>query len=149
MSLTFNLTIHDLFKKLKNDASALENEFTSDSFINFVFVGYSMIDWVKNDSTIPRSARAAVSSLYSDKWITICGDIATVCKHCTITSRRPITSTAILEDGFGVGGWGKGGYGVGEQDIKICLNDGTVCDGLELVRNVCSSWGTFFSDHNI
>jgi len=94
MSLTFDLlSVQDLFAKLQRDADALDQEVTSDRIFNFVVTGYSMIDWVNNDPSVPATAKtaAAVQSLYSKKWLKVCGDLATASKHFTLTSREPIT----------------------------------------------------------
>jgi len=152
MTLTFGLTsIRDLQSKLQRDAAALEDEVTSDSFFNFVITGYSMIDWVKNDPSVPSTAKvpAIVQTLYNDPWLKVCGDIATASKHFTLTQRTPITSSASSSSGFGVGHFGKGGYGVGEESIDVCLNSGTSFHCLDLVQGVLSSWQTFFSAHGI
>ena len=110
MALTFGLTsLNDLYAKLKRDASALEHEVTSDHFFNFVVTGYSMIDWVKNDPYVPYTAKSSdiLQGLYNDQWLKVCGDLATACKHYTLSKRKPITLSAIASSGFGVGGFGK------------------------------------------
>jgi hypothetical protein len=152
MTLTFGLTsIRDLQAKLQRDADTLDEEVTSDRFFNFVVTGYSMIDWVKNDPSVPSTAKvpAIVQGLYDDQWLKVCGDLATASKHFTLTKRTPITSSASSSSGFGVGRYGKGGYGVGEESIEVCLNDGTSFHCLDLVQGVLSSWQTFFSVHKI
>ncbi len=56
MALTFGLrTPRDLLEKLERDAALINDEVTSDRFFNFVVTGYSMVDWIKNDSSIPDS----------------------------------------------------------------------------------------------
>jgi hypothetical protein len=150
MALTFGLiSIRDLFAKLKRDASLLDEEVTSDRFFNFVVTGYSMIDWVKNDPSVPSSAKAACVALYGDSSLKVCGDLATGCKHFTLTQRTPITSSAPSTRGFGLGRFGKGAYGVGEESIEIRLNDGTTLGCLGLVHGVLSTWNSFFSTHGI
>jgi len=152
MALTFGLaSIRDLQAKLQRDAAALNEEVTSDSFFNFVVTGYSMIDWIKNDPSVPSTAKvqAIVQSLYNDRWLKVCGDLATASKHFTLSKRTPITSSASSLCGFGVGRHGKGGYGVGEESIEVCLNDGTSFHCLDMVEGVLSSWQNFFSVHGI
>ena len=64
MALTYGLrNPRDLLDKLKRDASLLAQGVTSDKFFNFVITGYSIIDWVKNDTSISQSARSAVENL--------------------------------------------------------------------------------------
>lgn len=152
MALTFGLTsICDLLAKLQRDAAALDEEVTSDRLFNFVVTGYSMIDWVRNDPSVPSTAKAPaiVQGLSNDHWLKVCGDIANASKHFTLTRRAPITVSASSSRGFGVGRFGKGGYGVGEEIIEVHLNDGTSFHCLDLVQGVLSSWQTFFSAHGI
>jgi hypothetical protein len=152
MPLTFGLTsLSDLFAKLQRDAEALDVEVTSDRLFNFVVTGYSMIDWVKNDPTVPASAKVStvVDALYKDKWLKVCGDLATAVKHFSLTTRKPITDSAVTESGFGVGRFGKGGWGVGEESIEVKLNDGTSFSCLDLAAGVVASWETFFKSHGI
>jgi hypothetical protein len=143
--------MRDLFAKLQRDADALDEEVTSDRLFNFVVTGYSMIDWVKNDPAVPASAKAAIAvqDLYKDKWLKVCGDLATASKHFKLTRRVPVTSSATTSQGYGVSRYGKGGYGVGEESIEVQLNDGTTFHCLELVQGVVDSWQTFFSAHGI
>jgi hypothetical protein len=152
MTLTFGLnTIHDLFGKLQRDAEALNDEVTRDNFFNFVVTGYSLIDWVKNDPTVPAAAKTdiAVQDLYNNKWLKICGNLANASKHFKLTSRAPVTSSATNSQGYGIGRYGKGGYGVGEESIEIQLSDGQAFDCLELVQGVLNSWQAFFATHGI
>ncbi|MBT5177039.1 MAG: hypothetical protein HOL93_10860 [Candidatus Marinimicrobia bacterium] len=136
---------------MQRDADALNEEVTTDSFFNFVVTGYSMIDWVKNDHSLPESTKdkAVIKSLYADKWLTICGDIATASKHFVLDIRKPITSSAISSQGFGNGRFGKVDFGEGEESIQIQLNDGTTFHCLDLVQGVLTSWDKFFLAHNI
>jgi hypothetical protein len=152
MSLTYGLaSAKDLFAKLQRDAAALDEEVTSDRFFNFVVTGYSIVDWIKNDPSVPPSAKisSAIDALYKDRWIHVCGDLATASKHFTLTSRRPITSAAKTARGFGLGRFGKGGFGVGEESISVQLNDGSSFTCLDLVRGVVATWESFFTAHGI
>lgn len=152
MTLTFGLTtVRDLFSKLERDADALDDEVTSDRLFNFVVTSYSLIDWIKNDPLVPASAKAssAIHGLYGDKWLKICGDLATASKHFTLTTRVPVTAAATTAQGFGVGRYGKGGYGVGEEGIEVHLNDGTTLPCLDLAQGVITSWRAFFTIHGI
>jgi hypothetical protein len=153
MALTFGFdSIRDVMAKLERDAAVLQNEEVSgDGFFNFVVTGYSMIDWVKNDPTVPASAKrsAAVQGLYSDQWLKVCGDVATACKHFQLAKRQPIADSTQSTRGWGVGRFGMGGFGVGEESIEIKLNDGTVFDGMQLVHGVVQTWRSFFAAHGI
>ena len=152
MTLTFDLSsVRDLYEKLQRDAKALDEEVTSDRMFNFVVTGYSMIDWVKNDPALPASAKKnpAIKGLYNDKWLKICGDLATAGKHFKVIDRPLETSSATSLQGFGLGRYGKGGWGEGEESIEIQLNDGTTFDSLDLVQGVVTTWRTFFSAHGI
>ena len=150
MSLTYGLsTAKELLEKLQRDAALLDEEVTSDRFFNFVVTGYSLIDWVKNDPAVPAAAKAAVSSLYSDPWLKVCGDLATASKHFVLTTRVPVTAHASSQRGWGAGRFGKGGWGVGEESIVVTLNDGTTYSGLDLVKEVLQAWNRFFVAHGI
>lgn len=150
MSLTYGLaTAKDLLEKLERDAALLDEEVTSDRFFNFVVTGYSLIDWVKNDPSVPSAARTAVSSLYSDPWLQVCGDIANASKHFVLKKRTPITAGTTSKQGWGLGRWGKGGWGVGEESIIVTLNDATTYSGLDLMKGVLHTWKDFFTRHGI
>jgi len=152
MSLTYGLsTVRDLFEKLKRDSTSLDDEVNSDRMFNFVVTVYSMIDWIKNDPSVPQSAKcdSEVQGLYNDRWLKVCGDLATASKHFSLTKRRPITSSVTSSQGYGIGRYGKGGYGIGEEAIEINLSDGRTYDALELVEKVLDKWQCFFNKHGI
>jgi hypothetical protein len=152
MSLTYGIqTARDLLEKLRRDSKLLDDEVLSDRFFNFVITGYSLIQWVEKDPSVPESAKATpeIDSLYGNHWLKVCGDIATASKHFILTQRKPITSKANASAGWGCGRWGKGGWGVGEVQIDIVLNDGTVIPGLDFITNVLKEWEQFFKKHNI
>ena len=152
MSLIYKLsTVRDLFEKLERDATSLRDEVTSDRMFNFVVTGYSMIDWINNDPSVPSSAKTAseIKSLHKDQWLKICGELANAAKHFTLKSRKPITSSAISSQGYGVGRFGKGGFGVGEEEIEIELNNGTKYGAFDLVNGVIDKWESFFLTHGI
>lgn len=150
MALTFGLSsVRDLFAKLERDADLLHSEVTSDRLFNFVVTGYSMVDWIKNDPTVPASAKALGPRLYAEPWLKVCGDLATAFKHFSFTSRVPVTESAEATRGYGCGRFGKGAYGVGELNIDIRLSDGTAFTGLELVNGVLTTWRAFFREHGI
>jgi hypothetical protein len=147
MSLTFGIeTTRELFEKLKRDAAALKEEVSSDNFFNFVVTGYSMIDGVKNDPTVPAKAKEkqVIDALYQEHWLKVCGDLAIAVKHFKLTSRNPITSSADSAQGFGVGR-----FGVGEESIEVTLNDGTSFNCLDLVQGVVNKWESFLSAYKI
>lgn len=134
---------HDLFAKLKRDAALLiEDEVSSDRFFNFVITGYSLIDWVKAD---PAFTHVLPQTLYGNKWLKVCGDLATASKHFHITRRQPITRSSSSFQGYGAGRYGRGGFGVGEESIEIVLNDGGVINCLELVEEVLHVWTDVFA----
>jgi hypothetical protein len=152
MALTFGLsTVRDLFAKLRRDAALLDETVTTDRFFNFVVTGYSMIDWVKNDPSVPKTAKdsAAVQRLYDDTWIKTCGDLATAVKHFSLTKRKPIASSATSDKGYGAGRYGKGPYGVGEASIRIELTDGSAFDCFDLVKGVIDTWDRYFKIYAI
>ena len=121
------------------------------AFFNFVVTGYSLIDWIKHDPTVPASAKEQIQidALYTDTWLKVCGDLATAAKHFKFTIRVPEMSSASSSSGYGMGRFGKGGFGVGEESINIVLNDGTSYNGLDFLQGVLSSWDAFFLKHGI
>ena len=152
MSLTYGLlTVKDLFKKLERDSKLLDEEVTSDRMFNFVVTGYSMIDWIKNDPSVPQSAKDEnhIKRLRCQLWLKVCGNLANASKHFKLTRRGPITSSSTSSQGFGVGRFGKGGFGIGEESIEILLNDGTKYDGLDLVNGVLNEWRQYFKLHGV
>ena len=152
MSLTFGITTaKELHDKLNRDAALLNQEVTSDGFFNFVVTGYSLIDWIKHDPTVPASAKEQIQidALYTDTWLKVCGDLATAAKHFKFTIRVPEMSSASSSSGYGMGRFGKGGFGVGEESINIVLNDGTSFNVFDFLQGVLSSWDEFFVTHGI
>lgn len=140
--------VYDLFEKLKRDAALLDEEVTRDRFFNFAVTGWSMVDWVRYDNSLPAHLRnaASINRIYSDNWIKICGDIANSLKHFELDRREPITRSATSSSGYGLGRYGKGPFGIGEESIEIVLNDGTRYKSAEFVDAVVSFWRTFLAD---
>jgi hypothetical protein len=140
-----------LIAKLKRDHAQLVEEVNSDRLFNFVVTGYSLIDWVKHDPTVPEKARKFASSgaLHSNEWLKVCGDIATAAKHFTLTTRTPITGEVSSAQGYNVARYGKGPYGVGEENIVIRMLDGREISLWEFVPAVVAVWDAFFAEHGI
>lgn len=150
MPLTYGLlSARSLYEKLQRDAEALDEEVNSDRFFNFVVTGYSLIDWVKTDPSVPTTAQTAVTALYDDRWLKVCGDLATASKHFSVTRHRLITLSATSEQGFGIGRYGRGGFGVGEKRIEVELTDNSSFNCFDLVNGVMNTWDNFFSSHGI
>lgn len=150
MALTYGfLSARSLYEKLKRDAKALDEEVNSDRFFNFVVTGYSLIDWVQADPSVPQTAQTAVKDIRRNQWIKTCGDIAIASKHFTVTNRNLITSSVTSEQGFGIARWGRGRFGLGEERIEVQLTDGRSFDCFELVDGVMNTWENFFSSHGI
>jgi hypothetical protein len=151
MELTLGLLRNprDLLEKLKRDADLLNQGMTSDRLFNFAVTGYSIIDWIENDTFIKEAVRLAVSEMRQDQWIKICGDIATACKHFTLDARKPITAAVESRTGYGIGRIGVGNYGTGEEGIDVTLHDGQSFPCLEFVADVVRSWEAFFLTHSL
>ena len=129
----------------------LDDGVTSDRFFNFVVTGYSLIDWIKNDPAVPLAAKtdSEIRGLHRDRWLAICGDVATAAKHFSLSRRTPIASGVTATRGFGEGRFGKGMFGKGEGQIVIHLPDGSNHGFLELVHGVMYAWIAFFERHAI
>jgi hypothetical protein len=149
MCLTFGFASpRDLFEKLERDAALLEDEVTRDRFFNFVLTGWSLVDWVKHCPTPPR--QVDLDNLRAVPCLKVCGDLATASKHFKLTDRAPITDSATSSRGaYGTGRHGKGVYGVGEESIRVELNDGTTFDALGLTRQIVSTWRDFLASHGL
>jgi hypothetical protein len=153
MALTFGInTARDLLNKLEREAALLRDDgVTADRLMNFVQTGYSLIDWIKNDPTVPAAAKghSVITGLYANRTFKVCGELANSAKHFTLTKRQPITTAASKKSGFGFGRFGMGGFSEGEQEIILTLNDGTVMNALNFVQDVIGTWNQFFLTHKI
>jgi hypothetical protein len=143
--------IRDLLARLQRQADLLDSEVTADRFVDFCITAYSMIDWIRNDPTLPPSARtrAAINGLYAEQSLKACGDIATAAKHLTLTTRKPIVSSTRLQRGWGAGRFGKGRWGYGEEEVAVVLQNGTIYQCLDLARAVIRYWVRFCAKHGI
>jgi hypothetical protein len=139
----------NLLEKLKADAALLDDEVTSGTLFNFVGPGYHLIDWIKNDASTSQATKQAVESMYQNRWIKVCGDLATASKHHVLSKRTPVTERAETEQGWGIGRYGKDGFGIGEEQITVILTDGEKIDCLDLVKRVVATWEEFFREHDL
>ena len=141
----------DLLGKMRRDAALLDEEVTSDRLFDFAVTAYSLIDWIKKDPAVPAPAKqkSEIDSLYADRWLKLCGDLATAAKHFELTTRPPTASQVTAQQGFGLGRFGKGGYGDGEEQITVPLPHGSAHDVLELVESAQRTWEAFFARHGI
>jgi hypothetical protein len=144
------LSAVDLFRKLQRDVGRLDNEVTDDQFFNLVITGYSLIDWVKNDPSIPPTARTddVIKGLHAEQWLKVCGDLANASKHFKLTSRRPVTTDVTSRGGWGAGRYGKGRYGHGEREIEVHIGP-HVWAAREFSVGVLQAWLLFFKRHGI
>jgi len=152
MSLTYGLkSPRDMLAKLRRDHVRLNEEVSSDNFFNFVVTAYHIIDWVKNNPSVPASAKNDVGSVYGNTYIAVCRDIANASKHFALDPKYKgqITAKTSAISGFGVGRYGAGGYGVGEESIMVVLNDGQRFDGLQLAQEIINAWDVFFAKHSL
>jgi len=152
MSLTYGLkTPRDMLGKLHREYGRLKDEVSSDNLFNFVVTGYHIIDWIKNDPSIPTPAKTAVKSMYKNTHIAVCRELANASKHFALdkTNKSPVVAKTSAISGYGVGGYGKGAYGTGEESIVVVLTDGQRFDALELAQNVVAAWEEFFAKHGL
>lgn len=145
-------TARDLYEKLRRDAARLDEQVTSDGFFNFVVTAYSLADWIKNDPSIPQSARQdpeATKHKGADILL-LCGELANGSKHFLLTKNTPPSASKVTSSmGYGVGRFGTGLFGVGEEEIAIEMRDGTLRTCLEFVQQVLHFWEAFFHRHQI
>lgn len=152
MTLTPGLSCAvDLFHKLQRDIARLDREVSDDAFFDFVVTGYSLIDWVKNDTSLPDAARteAAIQGLHAEPWLKVCGDLAVASKHFTLTRRKPVTTKVTSTRGWGVGRYGRGPYGQGEREIEVHIASAPTWTALEFATGVLQAWLEFFQRHRI
>jgi len=129
----------------------LDNGVTSDCFFDLVITGYSLIDWVKNDTTLPALARdeACSGQLHQEPWLKVCGDLATASKHFGLKYRAPVVTNATSRTGYGAGRYGIGAYGEGEEDIEVEIGKGKVWAARKFAIGVLQAWLQFFERHGI
>jgi hypothetical protein len=142
----------DLLHKLERDIKLLDVEVTTDKFFNFVITAYSICDWIKNDPSVPIAAKKALSQFRTQQEILICRDVANSNKHFVLNPRnqsQAVTQEVKSEAGFGVGRYGVGGFGVGEEEITITLNDGSVFGAIDFASQVIAAWQDFFKQHQV
>lgn len=150
MSLTYSFDkTRDLFEKMSRDAILLEETVSGDRAFNFIITSFHIKDWIKNDPSVPQSAKHDLTSIQDNKYFKICRDLANASKHMVITKYQPSSTDTSSSQGYGVGRYGKGAYGIGEENIKITHSDGSVISILELKDKMMSLWTDFFSKHGI
>jgi hypothetical protein len=152
MGLTYGLkTPKDLLAKLNREHVRLEREVTSDDFFNFVVTAYHIIDWIKNDPSVPAEAKVEISSLYANTHIAVCRDIANASKHFALKKdyKGRVTEKVSAISDYGTGRYGKGQFGVGEESIVVVLTDGQRFDTLALSQKVVAIWTEFFAKHHL
>jgi hypothetical protein len=141
----------DLFHKLQRDIVRIDKEVTSDCFFDMVITGYSLIDWVKNDPSLPPSARTPIeiATLHSTPWLKVCGELANASKHFKLNRRAPVVNAATSKTGYGLGRYGISSYGKGEEDIEVEVDNGSVWAAREFAVGVLQAWLEFFERHGI
>jgi hypothetical protein len=152
MSLRYGLqTPRDLLGKLQRERARLQTEVTSDDFFNFVVTCYHLIDWIKNDPSIPNDSKEAVKRAYSNTYIAASRDLANASKHFTLRPGRSprVVADATSERGYGLGRYGAGPFGIGEESIMIVLIDGTSYPILDFVDGALAYWEQFFTEHRL
>ncbi|SRR6266487_708322 len=152
MSLTYGMkTPRDMLAKLQRERARLDNEVSGDNLFNFVVTAYHIIDWIKNDPSVPTPVKTDVQSMYSNTYVAVCRDLANASKHFALDKnyKGSVTAKTSATGGYGVGRYGKGGYGIGEQSIVVVLTDGQRFDALELAQKVLDAWGAFFATHGL
>ena len=152
MALTGGLkSPRDMLEKLKREYERLKQEVSSDGFFNFVVTGYHITDWIKNDPSVPASAKQDLGSMYKNTHIAACRDIANASKHFTLDPKYKgqVTAKTSATSGWGVGRYGKGSFGVGEESIVVVLIGGERFGALELAQEVVSAWETYFLKHSV
>jgi len=149
--LTYQLSCpQDLLEKLRSDVKLLEEQVTSYRFFNLVVTGYHIMDWIKNNESIPKATQKAAKKMYENDYISVCRDIANASKHFKLDYENRKVDSAKSEQGpYGTGRFGKGVFGIGEEQITIECFDGCKYSALEFAKAILQTWDDFFREHNI
>src|SRR6266487_1410203 len=122
MSLTYGMkTPRDMLAKLQRERARLDNEVSGDNLFNFVVTAYHIIDWIKNDPSVPAPAKTEVVSMYGNTHVAVCRDLANASKHFALDKnyKGQVAAKTSAISGYGVGRYGKESYGAGEQSIIV------------------------------
>jgi len=140
----------DLFHKLQREVARLDHAVTNDQFFDLV-ISYSLIDWVKNDPSLPAAARTAeaIASLHNEPSLKVCGDLANASKHFVLSKCKPVTKEVTSRGGWCVGRYGRGAFGERERDIEVHINGAPTWSALEFSVGVLQAWLTFFERHGV
>lgn len=150
MSLTYSFkTARDVLEKLRRDVQALDEQVTGDRFFNFVITAYHIMDWVKQEPSVPSND---AQSMYQNKYFALCHDLANASKHCVLRENygnQEANSAESKQGTFGCGRFGKGIFGVGEEWIVVSCRDGVKISSLELAHGMLGVWDSFFTKHGL
>jgi len=136
-----------LLSKLVQHAANLEEEVTWHEFNDFAVAAYHLCEWVQNDAATTKAARCELDLLRNSLQIQACRDAANSYKHMTIKQYTPKTKSTDVQEGWGIGRYGKGGYGTGEEEVVLSMVDGSKFNALDLARQVVELWNNFFNKH--
>ena len=139
----------DHLEKLRRIAQRLHNdEMHADDMDDFCKTAWHLIELIKKNPSSTMKMRSRAIRLRDDRDMVLCEHLANVSKH---GKSRPKTeakaglSTIEIEQGWGVGRFGKGGFGVGEQAITLKFKDGSERDAFEFVEAVLRKWEAVFA----
>src|SRR2546430_1172086 len=104
MSLTSGLkTPRDVLAKLHREHARLKHTVTGDDLMNFVITGYHIIDWVRKNPSVSSGAKSDVQSMYANRYIAVCRDLANESKHFVLGKdyKGRVTDKTSAISGFG------------------------------------------------
>ncbi len=145
--MVFLITPEDHFKKLRRIADRLEKDgMHPDDMDDFCKTAWHLVELVEKKSD--REMRKKATALRTDPDIALCEHAANTSKHGD--SKRGVkekagSPTVEIEQGYGVGRYGKGGYGIGERSITFKFKDGTERNAFEFVATVLQKWENVFT----
>lgn len=119
----------------------------ADDLDDFCKTAWHLVELVERDANSTREMRKLASRLRSDPGISLCEHAANVEKHGTSKPKvaKKVGLNAVeINQGWGIGGFGRGGYGVGEQDITFKFDDGTERNAFDFAAAVLNKWEKIF-----
>jgi hypothetical protein len=133
----------DMLAKAQRELDRLRTELNAHTIFNFFVTAYHVMDYVKAESTVSKSA---IDAMYKDPDFELAQFICNRGKHLVVKK------TPKQEEHYAVGAMGSrpmcsGPMAGGPSWIFLC--DGEVVDHLVLAEQVMQKWKKFFKDNGI
>jgi hypothetical protein len=146
--MPFHTTAAEHFEKLKRVHARLDGEVHKDDLDDFFKTAYHLIENIEKCSNTTVEQKLTAKALRSDPEMELCREICNLQKHYTLRPKShpsPAIANADIQQGFGIGRFGKGGFGVGEQSVWLNFNDGTQRDAHVLAGSIFGKFARVFA----